>query len=290
MTTFTHNAPIILIGAGRSGTTMLKDALGSHADVHATEFELNPLWRVGNARVPHDMLTPGEHACPMRSAYIRKALEGELEKSGKKRLVEKTVANVMRLSYVHSVIPEAKIIHIIRDGRAVTASAVKRWQAKPDAGYLFRKGLTVPFVDLPAYGLAYLKSKLGFLLGREKRPASWGPRWPGMDSEIKTLTLPEICARQWQEQIRTALAQKNAVPKENYLEIRYEDLVKNPESVFDRIAVFAGLDAGCPAFRDHIRNKIKTESLDKWKKDLSAEEQAKVQRILTPTLKELGYE
>lgn len=283
-------SPVIIVGAGRSGTTMLKEALGSHRDVFATEFELNPLWRVGNAGLTHDLLTSQEHGAPKKTAYIRKTLSRMLKASGKKRLVEKTVANIMRLGYIHSVLPDAKIIHIVRDGRAVTASAVKRWQAKPQAGYLARKSLTVPLCDLPFYGIAYLKSKLGFMLGRERRPSSWGPRWPGMADEIKTLTLPEICARQWQEQIKAAFSQKKSIPSQNYLEVKYEDLVKNPSAVFDEIAGFIGLDKNCPSFRHHITHKIKSESLDRWKKDLNPDAQEKIMKILKPTLKELGYE
>ena len=281
--------PVIIVGAGRSGTTMLKDALGSHRDVYATEFEQNALWRVGNAALTHDTLNPHQHGNAAKTLVIRKTLAGMLAKSGKKRLVEKTVANVMRLGYVHSVMPEARIIHIIRDGRAVTASAVKRWQSRPEPSYLARKALTVPWRDLPYYGFQYIRSKIGFLLGRKQRPSSWGPRWPGMARDIGELSLPEICARQWIEQIRAGRAQKSQVPAGQYLEIRYEELVSNPAAVFGTITDFIGLDKSCPAFADHVARKISSESLERWKSDLSGDEQKKILSILGPTLTELGY-
>ena len=49
MDKYNFDRPVFIVGAGRSGTTILKKTLAQHAGFFATEFELNYLWRAGNA-------------------------------------------------------------------------------------------------------------------------------------------------------------------------------------------------------------------------------------------------
>ena len=133
-----HDA-IIVVGAGRSGTTMLREVLGQAPAVASCDFELNYLWRSGHATLAHDFLSPGEHLTPSIAHRIRAGLERERRRKNRRRVLDKTVANVVRLEYVHAVLPDARIVHIIRDGRAVVASAMKRWRASETPGYYAAK-------------------------------------------------------------------------------------------------------------------------------------------------------
>ena len=53
--------PIIILGAARSGTKMLRKALASHPDLHAIPYDINYVWKYGSYQLPHDELRP-EHA------------------------------------------------------------------------------------------------------------------------------------------------------------------------------------------------------------------------------------
>ena len=281
--------PIVVVGAGRSGTTMIREALGSHPMLAACPYEMNYLWRYGNGRLEHDMLLPESHAAEKKAAYIRRELVKILAESGKPRLVEKTVANVMRLSYVHFVLPDAAFIHVIRDGRAVTASAMERWRATPSTSYLASKASTIPLRDLFRTGLRYLSSRLKAVVRGRGYIQSWGPRWPGFDRDVSQLSLAAICAKQWMVSVRAALEQKDALPAGCYLEVRYEDIVTRPVESFGRMAEHVGVDPLALEFQEHISNRIRLSSLDKWKTKLSGEDLDRVMAQVSPFLAELSY-
>lgn len=269
---------------------MIKDALSYHPDICATPYELNYLWRYGNSRLSHDMLDPEQHLSPRKAKYIRGKLEKMLILSGKQYLVEKTVANVLRLSYVHGICPDGKVIHIIRDGRAVTASAMIRWKARATSSYLMSKGLTIPPLDIPRVGLSFLLNRIKRRIRKRDYIQSWGPRWPGFDEDVARLPLMEICAMQWKKSIESASSQRHTLPKGQYTEIRYEEFVTDPSRGFDQLSEFLSIDFSAPAFKSQIEEGITTSSLDKWKTSFSGQDMNRLYSIIGQTLGTLGYE
>lgn len=281
--------PLIVVGAGRSGTTMIREALMQHPLVAGFEFEMNMMWRYGNALLDHDQLDPDRHLSPRKRAWIRAAFARELTAQGRERILDKTVANVMRLRYIAAVLPECRILHVIRDGRAVTASAMKRWRAVSSPGYAWTKSRTVPPRDLPLYALRAGVRALKRRLLRRAYSQSWGPRWPGFDDDVRTLSLARVCARQWRLSVESALEQQQALPPDAYLEIRYEQLVQHPEREFDRVREFFGLP-GDDGFRAWTANEIHAGSLDKWRESLQGPDLEDVVSEGQPLLGRLGYE
>lgn len=154
------DSPLIVVGAGRSGTTLIRETLMQHKDVSSFEFEMNALWKYGNEGVSHDMLSVNEHYSKASSDFINNAFTQKSIESHHKRVLDKTVANVMRIAYVQRVLPNAKILHIIRDGRSVAASAMKRWSAKHPYSYYIKKIKTVPLRSLLPFMFDVSKSKL----------------------------------------------------------------------------------------------------------------------------------
>ncbi|MFC7049269.1 sulfotransferase [Emcibacter nanhaiensis] len=280
---------IILVGAGRSGTTMMRKALAAHSDVATADFELNYLWCHGNVSLNHDMLDPDLHYTEQKGKYIREKLEENLRNTGKKKLIEKTVANVLRVSYVHKGLPEAKFIHIIRDGRGVTASAMKRWTTSYSGSYLFSKSRTIPITDLPVVAFRFFKNRIIGKLLSKGRARSWGPRWPGMEEDAKHMSLAALCAKQWKICVETGMEQCAKLPKSQFMEIRYEELVQNPVEKFTEIAKFLGISPDDPGFQDYIGSVITTTSLDKWKEELTDQDLEDFDKIAGPLLRRLGY-
>ena len=52
----TDAAPIILIGAARSGTKFLRDVLASAVGVKSVPYDVNYIWRHGSPNYGHDVL------------------------------------------------------------------------------------------------------------------------------------------------------------------------------------------------------------------------------------------
>src|SRR5687767_12207692 len=88
--------PIVIIGAPRSGTNMLRDALTS-CDCAATWpcDEINAIWRHHNARFPSDELQPAQATHSVKR-YVRNAFKRLAHRTGAHLIVEKTCANSLR--------------------------------------------------------------------------------------------------------------------------------------------------------------------------------------------------
>jgi len=280
--------PIIVVGAGRSGTTMIRETLVQHSEVAGFEYEMNHLWRFGNESLSHDLLCPEEHLTPQISEHIVAAFESLGARQGCGRVLDKTVANVMRTKYIQTVLPEAKFLHTIRDGRAVAASAMKRWSAKQPPGYFLSKLATVPFRSVPRVTWTVLSNKVKGLKSDRNYRQSWGSRWPGLDKAVEELPLVQVCARQWAIQVRAALAQKNELKSGTYMEVRYEDLVQNPLDKFSQICSFFELSMS-EELESWINSKIDAGRIEKWQSELSEDELALVMKEQSILLEELGY-
>jgi len=260
-------APIIIVGAGRSGTKLLRGILGSHPKLISFPYEINYIWRHGNVGWPTDELLP-EHARPEIVQYIRRCFQRYRSSRNALRVVEKTCANSLRVEFVKSVFPESFIIHIIRDGRAVAESARRRWQARPEAGYLLKKLRWVPPSDVPYYAARYVRHQLGRFTSRNNAQASWGPRFNGPDELVKSKSLIEVCGLQWKACVQAAESSMKRLPSELTVTLRYEDIVEAPlfvmERVFDKLKLrFASV---C---RDYVERNVHKNNVNKWRDGLS---------------------
>lgn len=231
---------IIIIGAGRSGTNALRDALCKLDEFGTWPCdEINYVWRYGNRSHPTDELTPSD-ATEQTKRFIRTQFRRQQQNLGTHYLVEKTCANSLRVGFVNEVLPEARFINIVRDGRDVAVSAAQRWTAPLDLPYLARKARYVPKRDLPFYASRYLRTRLDRLRSDERRLSWWGPKFAGMEDLDAETPLLEVAARQWAASVLTADEQLADIPRERVLNIRYEDFVSAPFETLDQITRWIG--------------------------------------------------
>lgn len=281
--------PAVIIGAGRSGTNMLRDVLCQLPRWGTWPCdEINYIWRYGNAGNPTDELTV-EQARPEVVRYIRKAMGSLAQKNDLMGVVEKTCANALRVPFVNAVLPEAKFVHIVRDGRDVVDSAMQRWLAPLDLPYVLKKARYVPAADLPFYAQRYLRDRLYRLRSEEKRLGAWGPRFEGMTEALEQHSLAEVCALQWQRCVELASESLALLPADQVWQVRYEDFVTDPAAHMKALCGFLGIptdsiDLGA------VTAGVSPRSVGKGRKRLSAEQMAAVERLLHPTLDAFEYE
>lgn len=285
-----HDAPgfqvPFVVGATRSGTTLLRLMLDSHPEL-AIPFETHFLRKVirrfkegrvtpeevtelvaGHRRWPdfglerEDYLSRLREVKPLNAAdSIRAFYRLYAEKQGKPRWGDKSPGYVKRMPLISAVLPEARFVHIIRDGRAVAASVVSR---------------------------------------------TLGPD-----------TVPEA-ADLWKRRIERARATAGDVP--HYLEVRFEDLITDTEPVLRRICEFIELDfdSAMLDYHERARERLgerrrrrhgppretpglpgghrltmkppRKDQITKWRRNLSDDDVRAFEAIAGDLLVELGYE
>jgi hypothetical protein len=281
-------APIFIVGAPRSGTKMLRGAFAVHPDVVIFPSEIDFFWRYGNEHLSTDDLKV-EHARPEVIRFIRKRFEALSARNGVSRVLDKTCSNALRLDFVHTVFPEAYIIHLLRDGRAVAESARRRWQARPELSYYLDKIRWVHLSDALYYGPGYLRFHLTNRRLFSKRPTTWGPRFSGIDELVLERSLIEVCGLQWKACVQAAEAALKRLPPDRVITVRYEDLVSDPEAGLQRIFLRVRLTFA-PACQDFVAEKIHQGNVKKWRERLSTEDLRLLLPLIQSELLHHGYE
>ncbi len=279
---------VIIIGAPRSGTNMLRDVITRFDECGTWPCdEINYILRHKNIRFESDEF-PLELARESVKKYLRKSFSDFANKQGINILIEKTCANSLRIPFLNEVFPQAKYIFIFRDGLDVAASASIRWTAKLELGYVIKKLQFVPFVDIPYYGVRYFFSRLYRFFSKNKRVAFWGPVLNNMHSILNSYSLNEVCAIQWQKCIEKADQGLSGIDSDRVCRVSYEKFVKAPSNELERILKFIRVDTQKSEISKAVKN-ISNKSLGKGRIALGAKEVKKLESLVGTTLKKYGY-
>jgi len=279
---------IIIIGASRSGTNLLRDVLTSFPCAGTWPCdEINPIWRHGNIRHPSDEFTT-DMVRPDIQKYIQKKFDNIAEHYNLDFVVEKTCANSLRVRFVNRVLRGAKYIFLHRDGLDAVGSAMKRWTAKMDFEYVLRKARFVPPTDIPYYSFRYLGNRLHRLVSRDHRLAFWGPKLDGMDGLLSEHPLDEVCALQWKRCVDAAAEAFAEIPSDCWLKVGYEDFVRYPEEELNRMLDFLGLKVDND-LRQQAVAEVNSSSIGKGRKDLGENTIQRLMPLIHDTMVRFGY-
>ena len=76
--------------------------------------------------------------------------------------------------------------------------------------------------------------------------------------------------------------------REQYLEIRYEDLIRSPGTVVPELFAFAGVGGVEDALR-YCSENVSAGGLGNWRKRFGEEQLREIEPIVRPIMEELGY-
>lgn len=270
---------------------MLRDAMTRLDGVDTWPCdEINPIWRHGNISWPNDEIPP-ERATQSVKRFIRNAFRRIWRDCSKPGIViEKTCANTLRVPFIDAVLPEAKYIHIVRDGVDVVASAQKRWRGDlevPSFQYYWSKIKYAPVVDLPAYSWRFLKNRIAMRRNSDSRMDIWGPHFEGMDDMAES-PLDEVCAAQWQACVGKTGAALAAMDPSRVHTVHYEDVTADPARALSEIMQFLNSPRSDEAITEAV-SSVSRRSVGKGRQNLSGDVD-RLLGIMRPALERYGYE
>ncbi|MGH9119720.1 MAG: sulfotransferase family protein [Acidimicrobiales bacterium] len=270
------------MGSGRSGTTLLRAIFDSHPDLAIPDevsfvirlsrphyarrygwhrrFDAEPCldlllangslqrWQLPDDEIRSALLSP--QAASSFAEAVRRLYRLWAAHQGKPRYGDKTPMHVLYLPRLARMFPEARFVHLVRDGRDVA--------------------------------LSY-------------RTTSWGPA--GI----------EDAAVEWRRRVARGRRAGARLGPDRYLEVRYEDLVAEPEPFVRRLCEFIDLrwDDGLLRYYERAGDVIAatrfpeahqrlllppTVGLRDWRRDMEPADVARFEAIGGRLLAELGYE
>ena len=287
--------PLFIIGSGRSGSTVFFEMFTEHPDVAwMTPFvsrfpsrpylnrwlldsidqpvigpimrnnpllkrttEAYPFWNLqwrGFSRPHHDLTA--KDVTPVNRKRIRKAL-AELTTSRRSQLLVK-LTGWPRLRFLREIYPDAKFIHIVRDGRAVANSYLK-----------------MPWWT----GWEGPNSWIASALSPEQREL-----WAKYDySDVA------LAGLNWVVLMQAVEAATAELDDDTYCLISYSDLCATPIETFQQAIKFCGL-RWTSDFEARLRATELHSANDKWQNDLTAAQQEVLEAITHDYLVRYGYE
>jgi hypothetical protein len=270
--------PFFIVGHPRSGTTLLRFLVSSHPRIYIPEEtgfvpfllpkeqtrqtltlrELRSLLtRIAELNyLWRNMVDDVEmfyRSLPEpRLPYVLDALyRQKIRSHGAARWGDKTPVYVQYVGILNLIFPTAQFIHVIRDGRDAALSALKKW---PDR------------------------------------------RW-----YMDTFYL----IKNWDRNVTAGRVAGRRLGKDRYEEVRYEALVNRPREVLERVTGFLG-ETFDPKMLDHtslarrigpgphghteVQQPISTDSIGRWRTEMTDFDRKLTERIAGSTLEACGYE
>src|SRR3954465_3429917 len=266
--------PVIVLGVGRSGTTLLRVMLdrssqiaipyesffvtplahrhGSRPNVDDFLDDLGRFYQLYEWGIAPEDVRPGLREGMTTGEAIAAVFEVYAEHEGKPRWGDKTPRDMQHLPTLGRPLPDALWVHLVRDGRDAALS----------------------FLELPE----------GFS----------GKTW------AQPHTAAQFAAR-WRTEILAA-RRLGRLAGGRYLELRYEDLVDEPERLLRRGCEHASLARG-PGMLDHTRPsdtahmpehrnlaQPPTPGLRDWRSQMSSEDALAFQQVAGDVLRSAGYD
>lgn len=283
--------PIFITGLGRSGTTLIHTMLSIHPHVNwlsllCGKFPERPYlnrWLMRAIDVPIVNLYLKYRFVPLENyafwdahfggffrpcrdllasdvsertaKTLRKAVSQLLTPKRRRLLIK--ITGFPRISFLHAIFPDAKFVHVIRDGRAVANSR-----------------LNVPFWT-GWQGTA--KWAAGPL------PAHYEQEW-----ERYNRSFVALAGIEWKLHMDQFEEVKRNYPQIDICEVKYESFCDNPARELKRIADHCELSWPVE-FEAATRKCYVNSENEKWKKDLTPVQQEILEEVLRPYLIKYGY-
>lgn len=286
-----NKSPVIVVGAGRSGSTVFHQLFSKHPNLAwlpgalCRRFPRNPrLYGLFMQGLDYPVvgglleeIKPGEcysfweyhckgFSAPYRDLVAddvtiraRERVLGAMAKvtTSKRRRMLLKITGWPRMGFLSQIFEDAKFIHMIRDGRAVANSMTDvefwtGWRGPADWGW------------------------------GELSPA-YQEEWDKYDQSFVALA-----GIQWKILMDAVEKAKKEIDGSAFLEVRYEDLCSDPVGTFKKVTSFCKLD-WTASFEQELNKQRLSNTNEKFRRDLTPKQQYQLEELLEDPLVRYGY-
>ncbi|MCI0554686.1 MAG: pyruvate kinase, partial [Anaerolineae bacterium] len=278
--------PIILFGNTRSGATIVQQLMAVHPDI-VKWYEPNAIWLYADPGRGHDEFDESD-ATDRGKRYIRKQFLKFQKQHGNGIVMEKTPQNILRIPYVRAIFPEATFLFIVRNPFSFINSVELKWQRTVTARGIVRRLKDTPINQLHHWGRRLMVQQINKRVLRRKYLSIWGPRYKGIQQDLKTQDLLTVIAKQWSVCSRKAEKDLALLGNGRILRLKYEDFVENPISDLERICSHCGLEMTNDMVKA-AKEWVKADRQDKWRR-FDPRDLARILPEISGEMQRHGYE
>lgn len=217
--------PVFIIGCGRSGTTILGTLLSQHPQLaYLNEpryiWYCEPktdIWTEEAQRRSGKLQLTAKDLNKKTAAKIKQKFALQVRLQNGRRLVEKLPINSFRIDFINSLFPDARFVHLIRNGIEVAKSIAKLSETQAWFGV---NNNNYKWQLLSEYASARGQGELVPLC---------------TDNFLQGML-------EWRLSVESAIEGLSNIESDRWLEIRYEDLLEKPIAVCTRLEQFIGVE------------------------------------------------
>lgn len=268
--------PVIVLGCSRAGTTVVYKTLSESPELGTLQRETHDFWADLH---PLEEKQWNTHALDAQDAssqdrdYVTRHFYSW---TSRRRWVDKNNQNGLCVRYLHALFPDAIFVYVKREPGDNINSLIEGW-GKPDK-YATWSGVfpeTVA-IDNGRY------TRWCFFLAERWRDYLQAP-------------IEDVAAFQYEAINRAILDARTSVPSGQWVEVFYEDLVRDPVAGYQKLYANCKL-AFTPEVRAHCEQVLSKPydvfgeiELDKWKKGRNRERVERVLGRLANVVRDMGY-
>lgn len=218
--------PVFILGCGRSGTTILGTSLSSHPevaylneprDLWVSAYPETDIWSAKASSRGGQLVLDAADTVSVKSKKLGRLFQIEALRRGGSVLIEKTPVNNFRLAFIRHIFPDARFIHIYRNGIEVASSTAK-------------------IIEIGGW--------------RGEDAYKWGKLAEYAMRFDETHHLPGLCSTpyeksllEWRLSTEAAVRFLHGLPDDSFFELNYDEFIDRPFNTFSRLTEFIGIDA-----------------------------------------------
>jgi hypothetical protein len=253
-----YSRPILIVGMPRSGTTMVFHILRASDALGSRPSEGHNIWRRFHHPRKSDWNSDHVGAGQVRWGERRYVNAHFYAYAGRKRLIDKTADNVVRIPYLLELFPDAIFVVMKRNPCDAINSYINMWK---QPGGRFRSYFVPTDLDIPDY----------------PQRRMWCSTLIRNWRDFASRPIHEIAFEQWRQYVDAIEEGRRLVPAKQWVEVFFKDFVLHPEitsrHLFDRLEIdpTPSVDEKLQEVLAEPINTISAPAWEKWRVQNPAE-------------------